>query len=161
MKRAQIETLMPEMRAYARSVSGHVQDAEDLVQDAIERALSAPSRPDMLDELRPWIFRVIRNLHYDELRRRRVRREYSAAQIRYSDEATTGTDTERDTLIRLAFEKLPPEPREILFLVDVMGFKYSEAAQVLNLPAGTVMSRVSRARKALRDLIAANGTNTI
>lgn len=118
------------------------------MQDAIERALRTDRRPTVLNELRPWMFRVIRNLHYDELRKRRVRREYLAAEKRLSDEAGT-TDAARDILIRLAFEKLPPEMREVLCLVDIMGLKYSEAANVMNVANGTVMSRISRARKAL------------
>ncbi len=144
----QIEVLLPEFRAYATAICDSSDDAEDLVQDAIERALRTDRRPTVLNELRPWMFRVIRNLHYDELRKRRVRREYLAAEKRLSDEAGT-TDAARDILIRLAFEKLPPEMREVLCLVDIMGLKYSEAANVMNVANGTVMSRISRARKAL------------
>ncbi len=85
----QIEVLLPELRAYASSICSPSDDAEDLVQDAIERALKADSRPARLEELRYWMFRVIRNLHYDELRKLRVRREYLAAEKRFSDEAGT------------------------------------------------------------------------
>lgn len=144
----QIEILLPELRAYAVAICSSRDDAEDLVQDAIERALRAEGRPRVLDELRPWMFRVIRNLHYDELRKRRVRREYLAAEKRLSDEAGS-SDTARDVLIRIAFEKLPPDTREVLCLVDIMGLKYVEAAKVMDVPTGTVMSRISRARKAL------------
>lgn len=144
----QIEILLPELRAYAVAICSSRDDAEDLVQDAIERALRAESRPRVLDELRPWMFRVIRNLHYDELRKKRVRREYLAAERRLSDEAGS-SDTARDVLIRIAFEKMPPETREVLCLVDIMGLKYAEAAKVMDVPSGTVMSRISRARKAL------------
>lgn len=68
-----IEILLPELRAYAVAICSSRDDAEDLVQDAIERALRAEGRPRVLDELRPWMFRVIRNLHHDELRKKRVR----------------------------------------------------------------------------------------
>ena len=98
------------------------------------------------------MFRVIRNLHYDELRKRRVRREYSAVEKRHSDEAS-GSDIARDVLIRLAFEKLAPDTREVLCLVDIMGLKYAEAAEVMDVPIGTVMSRISRARKALLEIV--------
>ncbi len=148
----QIEILLPEFRAYAKVICASPDDAEDLVQDAIERALRVKSRPSLLDELRPWMFRVIRNLHYDELRKRRVRRKYLAAEKRLSNEAGT-SDTARDILIRIAFEKLPPEMREVLCLVDLMGLKYVEAAKVMDVAQGTVMSRVSRARKALLGLV--------
>ena len=110
-QRTLIEILLPELRAYATAICQSRDAAEDLVQDAVERGLRSDRRPELLEELRPWMFRVIRNLHYDELRKRRVRREYSAEEKRLSDEAG-GPDTARDVLIRLAFEKLPPETRE-------------------------------------------------
>lgn len=152
----QIELLLPELRAYATAICASSNDAEDLVQDAIERALRAEERPAIIDELRPWMLRVIRNLHYDELRKRRIRREYLAAERRFSDEAGT-SDAARDILIRIAFEKLPPDMREVLCLVDIMGLKYAEAADVMNVANGTVMSRVSRARKALLALVEGTG----
>lgn len=149
---SQIEVLLPEFRAYAIAICSSPDDAEDLVQDAIERALRTDGRPKVLDELRPWMFRVIRNLHYDELRKRRVRREYLAAEKRLFDAAGT-SDAARDILIRMAFEKLPPDMREVLCLVDIMGLKYAEAAVVMNVANGTIMSRISRARKALLALV--------
>ncbi len=148
--RTLFEHLFPELRAYARSLTSRFDAADDLVQDAIERGLKAPNAPSALAELRPWMFRVIRNLHYDELRKWRVRKEYIASETRQSSVPGAGGDQERDTLIRLAYERLPPEKREILFLVDIMGMKYAEAAGILGIAPGTVMSRLSRARLALR-----------
>ena len=149
----ELEVMLRVARSLTRK---NAADAEDLVQDAIERALRTNSRPTELDELRPWMFRVIRNLHYDELRKRRVRREYLAAEKRLSDEAGT-SDAARDVLIRMAFEKLSPDMREVLCLVDIMGLKYAEAANVMNVANGTVMSRISRARKALLALVEGAG----
>ncbi|MFY9239495.1 MAG: RNA polymerase sigma factor [Roseovarius sp.] len=148
-----IERLLPELRAYARSICNLHSNAEDLVQDAVERALRAENRPTPIDELRPWMFRVLRNLHYDELRKRRVRREYFTSQKRLLDEWDTGADTARDVMVRLLFERLPEDKREVLCLVDIMGLKYVEAAMVMDVPVGTVMSRVSRARAALLELV--------
>ncbi|WP_120502058.1 sigma-70 family RNA polymerase sigma factor [Roseovarius sp. EL26] len=150
---SQFEVLLPELRAYARSIAERAEDAEDLVQDAIERALRSDAQPNRLEELRPWMFRVIRNLYYDELRKRRVRREYSDGFKRFSQEQTHLSDHVRDITIRQAFDQLPPAMREILFLVDIMGMKYAEAAVVLDVPNGTVMSRISRARRALLELV--------
>ena len=147
--------LLPELMAFARSISDRPEDAGDLVNDAIERAARSETRPAGSDALRPWMFRVIRNLSIDELRKRRVRREYSAAVQRVLGEANSRTfGTEEIVLIRRAFEKLGVRDREILFFVDVVGMKYAEAADVLEVPAGTVMSRVSRARRALVELTA-------
>lgn len=150
---SRLQDLLPDLQAYARSITSGSDDAGDLVQDAIERALRSDTRPTRRDELRPWMFRVIRNLHYDELRKLRVRREYSAGVGRLSDDALATRDHARDVLIRRAFEKLPPATREVLFLVDVMGLTYAEAAKVMDVPYGTVMSRLSRARRALLDLV--------
>lgn len=150
---AHLKQLMPEFLAYARSITSASDSSEDLVQDAIERALRSDNKPSVLEELRPWMFRVIRNLHYDELRKLRVRREYSAGMGRLSEESMQTGDHARDVLIRRAFEKLPPDTREVLFLVDVMGLKYAEAAKVMDVPNGTVMSRLSRARRALLELV--------
>jgi RNA polymerase sigma-70 factor, ECF subfamily len=144
-----IETILPELRAYARSVAENREDAEDLVHDAIERALRSDKRPGSLEDFRPWMFRIIRNLNLDELRKKRVRMEYSRAQSRLSVDMKQGQNHADDLLIRMTFETLPASMREVLFLVDVMGMKYAEAAEIMGVPHGTVMSRVSRARKAL------------
>lgn len=152
--RQRLTVLMPELVAYARAIARDRSDADDLVGDAIERAMKAAAPPAQLDGLRPWLFRVIRNLHIDEMRKRKVRSEYSEAEGRHSQEAGGGRNSTADrVLARIAFEKLDPPAREILFLVDVMGMKYAEAADVLDMPNGTVMSRVSRARRALLALI--------
>lgn len=149
----QIEVLLPELRAYARSLCAHREAAEDLVQDSIERSLKSANAPATLPELRPWMFRVIRNLHHDELRKLRVRREYLAAEKRLSVYGAATPDHARDALFRLGYAKLPPEKREVLFLVDIMGLKYAEAAEVMGVAHGTVMSRLSRARSALRAIV--------
>ncbi|MEM9584378.1 MAG: sigma-70 family RNA polymerase sigma factor [Pseudomonadota bacterium] len=157
----QIELLLPDLRAYAKALCvEHHEDAEDLVQDAIERALRTENRPHKLSELRPWIIRVARNLYYDELRKRRVRREYFAAEKRLHSDNSYRPQMDRDVLVRMAFEKLPADTREILYLVDILDFKYSDAAWVLNVPKGTVMSRVSRARAALLALVEGDGSSS-
>jgi RNA polymerase sigma factor (sigma-70 family) len=146
-----IEVLLPELRAYAHSLSSDANVVEDLVQDAVERCLRSEQSPVTLADLRPFMFRVIRNLYYDELRRLRVRREYLTRVKRLSGETAANPDLARDALIRIAFERLPEDRREVLFLVDVMGFSYEEAASVIGVAKGTIMSRLSRARKALRE----------
>ena len=152
----QFELLLPELRAYARSLGEEADAAEDLVHDAIERSLNSPNTPNMLSALRPWMFRVIRNLHHDELRKRRVRREYMTAEQHLYGEGRRTYDHARDVLIRLSYERLPPDKREILFLVDIMGLKYEEAGEVIGVATGTIMSRLSRARQALRAIIDGN-----
>lgn len=148
-----LRLLLPELRAYAFSICERRDDAEDLVQDSVARALTAERQPETLEQFRPWMFRVIRNLHYDELRKIRVRREYLAHEKRLYDENPGIPDRSGDILVRLAFEGLPPDTREVLFLIDIMGLKYKEASLIMNVPQGTVMSRISRARRALLERI--------
>ena len=148
--------LTPELRAYANSLATDRAAAEDLVQDAIERVLRSKNCPEKIGDLRPWIFKTIRNLHFDDLRKLRVRREYAEREGRLSSESVGMNDPARDVLIRLAFERLPAEKREVLFLVDIMGLKYAEAADVMGVANGTVMSRISRARQALLELVDAD-----
>lgn len=147
---AKLTRLIPEYRAYAMSLVAEKQFAEDLVQDALERALRAPNRPKRSKDLRPWMFKIIRNLHLDELRKYRVRREYAAREARSLSEGS-GQNQDRDVLVRLAFERLPSDKKEVLLLVDVIGLKYAEAAEVMDVAVGTVMSRLSRARRALAE----------
>lgn len=156
----QIEVLLPEIRAYAKALCDRPENAEELVQDAIERALRAEERPSALSEFRPWMFRVIRNLRYDELRKRRVRREYISKEKRLYGQGYWAQDHSRDILLRLAFERMPSEKREILFLIDVIGLRYAEAAEIMGVAAGTVMSRLSRAREALREEIGIRSDDT-
>lgn len=157
----QLELLLPECRAYARAICSRRDEAEDLVQDAMVRALGASQQPDRVEELRPWLFRVIRNLYYDELRRRRVRRAYLNLENYVSNGIYAGPDQERDVMIRHAFAQLPADSREVLFLVDIVGLKYKEAAEVMNVPSGTVMSRISRARRAMLNRLEGDGEQTI
>ncbi|MGR3713004.1 MAG: RNA polymerase sigma factor [Shimia sp.] len=150
-----IDFLLPELRAYALSLSKHRHDSEDLVQDAIERALRSDKRPKPLADLRPWMFRIIRNLHVDETRKKRVRMEYSNTQSRLSIDLAQSHNHAEDITVRTTFATLPTAMREVLFLVDVMGMKYAEAAEIMDVPHGTVMSRISRARRALIEAIEA------
>jgi RNA polymerase sigma-70 factor, ECF subfamily len=146
----QIGRLRPQLVAYASVICRNADQAEDLVQDAIERALAAPAAPKDLVDLRPWMFRVIRNLYIDDLRKARVRTEYASHHKRLSDEdPREDGDPLRDLLVRQAFEALSPRHREVVFLVDVMGMRYSEAGNVLGVADGTIMSRLSRARQTM------------
>lgn len=154
---ALISELRPELLAYARTLSDSHVEAEDLVADAVERFARARSVPSEKTALRFWMFRTIRNLSIDELRKRRVRREYSEHYGRILN-ATVGTElgVEDATFLRLAIAKLTANEREILFLIDVMGMKYAEAADMMHVPVGTVMSRISRARRTLLEKLGAD-----
>lgn len=150
---ASLERIVPDLHGFARSIVTNPSNIDDIVQDAVERALRSDAVPEGDEALRLWMFRVIRNLNIDELRKLRVRREYSAAKMRLYQNTPYHTDMARDVLVRRAFDALPPATREVLYLVDVMGLRYAEAAEIMDIPKGTVMSRLSRARQSMRDRI--------
>ena len=137
---------------YARSLTRDAPDAEDLVHDALVRAYDRRHsfRPD--GDLRRWLFAVLHNTFIDGARRRRVeqsRLDAAAAGAPQSSEPDQEHAAEV-ARVRGAFASLPADQRAVLHLVVSEGLSYQEAAQVLDLPIGTVMSRLARGRAALR-----------
>jgi len=142
-----LESLIPALRRFARALARDADTADDLVQDTLVRAL----RGEHLfhgGDLRTWTFTILLNL--DRNRRRGLARRPILAVIEDVDPAGppgtdgTGRDIERGLVL------LPQEQREVLLLVALEGLSYREAAEVQGVPIGTVMSRLSRARTALR-----------
>lgn len=147
----ELVALVPQLRRFAYALTRHVDDADDLVQAAMERVLSRPMPDDV--ELVKWMFRLTRNIWIDDLRSRKVRRD-AAVHIGVEDEADVSTEDRvaaRATLRRTqaGIDALPEEQREVLALVAIAGMAYREAADALSIPIGTVMSRLARARAAL------------
>jgi RNA polymerase sigma-70 factor (ECF subfamily) len=139
--------------ALATQLLGNADDAADAVQDAFATALSRSDRYDpSKGELKPWFMRVVRNRCLDMLRRRRPADE-SADML---PDPGVGPDeafdtNELSTRIRLAISSLPADKREIIVLRDYMDMSYAEIADVLDIAPGTVMSRLHRARLALKE----------
>lgn len=138
---------------YAYSLTGDREDADDLLQECALRALAASSTPESEPACRAWLFRVMRNAWID-----RTRRRHTACTVEFDEETLEPEEKPQwdfdrsliDTIaIHQAMQKLPVSYREIISLVDLVGFSYAEVATLLDVPAGTVMSRLSRARKAL------------
>ncbi len=149
-----LEPLIPALRRYAYALVRDHAAADDLVQDTLERALSrwTSRRPD--GELRAWLFAILRNLHIDA--HRQARRRGVQVEIDEVDHGETAAHQEaaleaRDVLATL--EQLPEEQKSLLLLIGVEDFSYDEAARILGVPIGTVMSRLSRARQRLRSLV--------
>lgn len=142
---------LPVLRRYARSLARDPGEAEDLLQDALMRALEGHFRFEC-GNLRGWLLSIIHNLHVDRQRSRvrSAQRDHAYAQSRATDVSPSQLDQVRLGEVRRAFDALPEEQREALHLVTIEGMSYDEAAGILGLPAGTVMSRVSRARETLR-----------
>lgn len=146
---AMLEAL-PAVRRFARGLTGSKADADDLLQSTVERTLARP-RPEGLDVVK-WMFRICRNLWIDELRFRGVRENPGGAQEEADEQpAADGTLVEKLAFEEVvqAMDSLSADQRAVLSLVAVEGMSYREAAEVLEIPTGTVMSRLARARAAL------------
>ena len=144
--------LMPRLRRFGIALSGSAEDAEDLVQDVCERVLRRADQIRDQARVDAWIYGIMRNLWLDRVRSRRHRRheELSAADEVASDDGRRTTET-RITLdaVREVLGSMSEEHRTVLVLVCVDGLSYREAAEVLGIPLGTVMSRLARARQEL------------
>jgi RNA polymerase sigma-70 factor (ECF subfamily) len=152
----QIEAQIPRLRRFARSLVREHDLADDLVQETLLRALSRWEQLRRPDSIRAWLFQILFNLHRTEGRLRKVN------QLRFVDMAATDApDLAADQTNRLhlcdtmaAVRRLPEEQRVVLELVALEDMSYVEAAHVLGVPVGTVMSRLSRARDRLREELA-------
>jgi RNA polymerase sigma-70 factor (ECF subfamily) len=144
---------LPKLRRFALSLTGNPPDADDLLQATVERALTRTSPTGKLDATK-WMFRICRNLWIDELRSRKVR-ETATDSPESLGEPAADTETIVSELtfreVLAAMDELPDEQRSVLSLVAVAGMTYREAAEVLEVPIGTVMSRLARARAALAE----------
>jgi len=144
---------LPRLRRYARALTGDVNRADDLVQDTLERALAKLDLWQPGSDLRAWLFTLMHNLFVNQIRLRRPQETVMEDAL---DVPVSGGQMEalatRD--IHEALARLPEEQREVLLLVGLEQFGYSEAAQVLGVPMGTVMSRLSRARERMRQMLA-------
>nr|WP_216668971.1 sigma-70 family RNA polymerase sigma factor [Paraburkholderia xenovorans] len=151
---AEVISWLPQLRRYARALTGDRAWADDLVQDTAERAFArwAAFRPD--SNLRAWLLTILRHLYIDQLRGRR--------EIAVDDESAPWRNLEApqgevDGLVLRDLQRalycLPVEQREVLLLVCVEELSYQEASSALGVPIGTVMSRLSRAREHMRALL--------
>jgi RNA polymerase sigma factor, sigma-70 family len=143
--------LLPRLRRLARALAGQVADADDLVQVVLERALarSAQWRPDAA--LDKWVFAIARNAWRDELRVRvRVQHLFAPEEAGEAVADSGAAHPAQQLDLARAVAMLPPDHREVVALVLVEGLSYDEAAALLELPVGTVTSRLARARAALQ-----------
>ena len=155
----QVGTLLPRLRRFARALTRHPQDADDLVQLAVERALSRSKqwRPD--SSLTNWMLAIVRNAWIDETRSRRRRDAVLVPEDEATDVGHTGTDRDIEWWsIQSALDRLPEEQRLAVALVLVEGLSYREAAQVMDVPIGTLTSRLARGRLALQAMLTDQAT---
>jgi RNA polymerase sigma-70 factor (ECF subfamily) len=152
----QIVQLLPRLRRFARSLANSVQDADDLVQLAIERALSRSEQLRPQGQLSSWMFGILRNAWIDEARARGRRTKLFVAPELGENVADPAASSQADTLsVQDAMARLPDEQREVISLVLVEGLSYKEAAEIVGVPVGTVTSRLARGRDSLQTMLGA------
>lgn len=156
--REQLGELLPRLRRFARVITRNVQDADDLVQVAAEKALTRAEQWRPGSRLDSWMFGIMRNAWIDEIRARRRRERVHAPE----DAGLTVGDTSaasRDIAlsVQAAMARLPGEQRLALALVLIEGLSYKEAAEALGVPIGTLTSRLARGREALQAMLDGTG----
>lgn len=152
--RRQIGTLLPELRAFARFLARDRTLADDVVQDAVVRALAALHQFQPGTNLKAWLFAITRNAFYEHIRR--TKREAQAVGDSLVDEEAAPPNQDGHTAVtdlEQLIWTLPPLLREALILVGAQELTHEEAAEVCNVPVGTMKARLSRARVALVEAV--------
>lgn len=150
--KADMIALLPRLRRFALSLTRSGPDADDLLQEACTKALQSWHNYDPAQPLDRWMFRVVRNSWTSEIRKRQVRQGEGQVDAETADELIVQTDPEAAlTLqqVQARIAQLDPELAQPLLLVSAEGYSYREAADLLDVPVGTIMSRIHRARKQL------------
>lgn len=155
---AGVMAALPNLRNFAMSLTKRVDQAEDLVQDTVLRALSKHSHFEVGTNLQAWLFTILRNGHFSA--HRKTRREVEDAEGVHAASMITIPDQEDRIAIRdlsAALDQLPREQREAIILVGAEGLSYDDAAEALGVKVGTIKSRVNRARTRLTELMGETG----
>ena len=158
--RRQLSAELPVLRRFARALTGDPALADDLVQDCLERAmlkshLYDPSRP-----LRAWLFTMLRNLHISGLRRSGRATVVKTVDDLVDGEGAVPPEQEQRLAagsVSEALERLSPQHREVIVLVGLEEMSYRDVSEILGVPVGTVMSRLSRAREQMRQFLEDRG----
>jgi RNA polymerase sigma-70 factor (ECF subfamily) len=143
------------LRRYARALAGRHVEADDLVQDCLERAIAKADRFQPGTNLRAWLFRIMHNLYIDRVRSQEARIERCTIEDAHWSLSYPASQTASVELRKVleVVDELPPEQRSVLMMVALEGLKYIEVAEILDVPLGTVMSRLTRAREAVRNRV--------
>jgi RNA polymerase sigma-70 factor (ECF subfamily) len=159
--RRELIALLPRLRRFARALTRNPDEADDLVQTAVERALKSLDSWTPGTRLDSWMFRIMKNSWIDEVRSKAVRSRVfapeEAAETVGADGAAAMELHLEAQAVRAAMEALPEEQRLAVALVLVEGFSYREAAELLDVPMGTLTSRLARGRAAIEARLAAEG----
>jgi len=158
--KSELASLIPHLRAFARSLCGDAALADDLAQDAMLKAWKARASFEPGSNMKAWTFTILRNLFYSE-KRRSWRRQPLDPEV--AEATLVASDKPSDNLellsLRNALLMLPDDQREALVLVGAGGMAYEEVAEICGCAVGTIKSRVSRARRAVIQIIEENGAS--
>lgn len=158
----QIADLTPQLRRYARVLMrGDVLQADDLVQDCIERGLRRVSLWQRGSNLRAWLFTIMHNLYVNQVKRQVNGPDFVELDDNQGGQANRADSDVAVGDIQRALNDLPDDQREIVLFVSIEGMKYQEVAKILDIPEGTVMSRLARARQQLRTRLAGENRQTL
>ena len=154
----QMVALLPRLRRFAYSLTHSLDDADDLVQSACEKALARRSQFDPASRMDSWMYRIIQNAWLDSRRSSSSRGHTSDENIvnalQADDRAIRSVEAGRELdAVYRCMQDMPDEQRILLSLVSIEGTSYKEAAQILDLPVGTVMSRLARGRRRLSEAL--------
>lgn len=155
----EIAALIPRLRRFAFAICGNRDEGDDLVQTACEKALSRLDQYQPGTRLDSWMFRIVQTSHIDAVRRSARRGETADSDLAewHSDEGRAARQNDQRLIlaqVRDAIGQLPEEQRAVMALVAIEGYSYREAADILDVPTGTIMSRLARARARLLPLLA-------
>jgi RNA polymerase sigma-70 factor (ECF subfamily) len=152
--RDELAALLPRLRRFARALTRQREDADDLVQQAVERALRHADQWAPGTRLDSWLYRIMKNAWIDEVRARGRRGEVLLPEEAGEHVGVTPMDSHADAMaVQQAMARLNEDQRLVVALVLVEGLPYKEAAAVLDIPIGTLTSRLARAREALQALL--------
>ncbi|TKC86294.1 sigma-70 family RNA polymerase sigma factor [Trinickia terrae] len=150
---------VPRLRRYARALITNRDLADDLVQDTLERALSRTERFQPGTDLRAWLFTVMHNVFVNQVRKAATRAVHVSVDDDEIPESEFAVPASQSRALEVrdldyALQRLPAEQREVVLLVGLEEMSYTDVALALDIPIGTVMSRLSRGRERLRALMA-------
>lgn len=156
--RAQLGPLLPRLRRFARVITRHVADADDLVQVAVEKALAHADQWRPGSKLDSWMFGIMKNAWIDEIRsRRRRERVHAPEEAGFAVGDASAAVRDIALSVQVALSQLPEDQRIAVALVLVEGLSYRDAAETLGIPIGTLTSRLARGREALQAILGDDG----
>ena len=162
--RRQIVDFLPRLRRFAHALCGDLDRADDLVQDCVERALKKQHLYDSARPLRAWLYAILRNIHISNWRKVSPWGHLKNIDDLEGFEGAVEAEQEYNmslSVITEALDHLPPQHREVLVLISLEEVSYREAAEIIGVPIGTIMSRLSRARSTLQKILEEGGTTVL